>query len=241
MGRHTKYYDVLGLSPGCSDNDIKKAYKKLALKYHPDKNRNDVANAERMFKSVSEAYNALRDPDQRRVYDLYGEDGLSGNAPGGSGAGVHFQHVDPSELFAQFFGSGFFSSMDDGMGDPFQQHRRHNSHHVDQHNANLQRQTSGFGGGFNDPFFSHNMMGMNPGFGSFGSFGNMGMMGGGGGSFTSMSSSSSFGGGGGGMSYSKSQSSYRDHTGRVVTKTVEERNGVKTETETIDPRGEQIH
>lgn len=71
------YYKTLGIQKGASDEDIKKAYRKLALKYHPDKNK--AAGAEEKFKEIAEAYEVLSDKKKRDVYDRYGEDGLKGS------------------------------------------------------------------------------------------------------------------------------------------------------------------
>ena len=73
------YYKILGLSRGASEEDIKKAYRKMALKYHPDKNK--AAGAEEKFKEIAEAYEVLSDPKKRGVYDQYGEEGLKGMVP----------------------------------------------------------------------------------------------------------------------------------------------------------------
>lgn len=75
----TDYYKILGVSEAAEEKEIKKAYRKLALKYHPDKNPDDP-NAETKFKEVSEAYNILSDSEKRQMYDMYGDDGI-GNAP----------------------------------------------------------------------------------------------------------------------------------------------------------------
>ncbi|VEN58963.1 unnamed protein product [Callosobruchus maculatus] len=104
------YYKILNLSKGASDDDIKKAYRKLALKYHPDKNKSP--GAEEKFKEVAEAYEVLSDKTKRDVYDAYGEEGLKGGVGGGTG-GVNSQpgnfsytyHGDPRATFAQFFGN----------------------------------------------------------------------------------------------------------------------------------------
>ena len=73
------YYKTLGLVRGASsEEDIKKAYKKMALKYHPDKNKS--AGAEEKFKEIAEAYEVLSDPKKRQVYDQYGEEGHKGEA-----------------------------------------------------------------------------------------------------------------------------------------------------------------
>lgn len=67
------YYKILGISKGAADEDIKKAYRKQALKWHPDKNK--AANAEEKFKEIAEAYEVLSDPKKRDIYDQYGEEG----------------------------------------------------------------------------------------------------------------------------------------------------------------------
>lgn len=89
------YYKILGISKTSTDDEIKKAYRKLALKYHPDKNK--AANAEEQFKLVAEAYEVLSDKKKREVYDQYGEEGLKGTpggggSTGGGGGGPHGGH-----------------------------------------------------------------------------------------------------------------------------------------------------
>ncbi|XP_030383687.1 dnaJ protein homolog 1 isoform X2 [Scaptodrosophila lebanonensis] len=113
------YYKTLGLPKTATDDEIKKAYRKLALRYHPDKNK--AANAEEKFKEVAEAYEVLSDKNKREVYDKYGEDGLkSGGTRNGTGPKNTFTyqfHGDPRATFAQFFGSSNpFASFFD-MGD----------------------------------------------------------------------------------------------------------------------------
>lgn len=103
------YYKILGIAKGASDDDIKKAYRKLALKYHPDKNK--AAGAEEKFKEIAEAYEVLSDQKKREIYDNYGEEGLKGGPTGGGGGGGgpgytnYTFHGDPRATFAQFFGS----------------------------------------------------------------------------------------------------------------------------------------
>ncbi|KAL1860851.1 Type I HSP40 co-chaperone [Paecilomyces lecythidis] len=97
MVKDTKFYDVLGVSPDATDAQLKTAYKKGALKYHPDKNGNTPEAAEK-FKDLSHAYEILSDPQKRQIYDQYGEEGLEGGA-GGAG-------MNAEDLFAQFFGGG---------------------------------------------------------------------------------------------------------------------------------------
>jgi molecular chaperone DnaJ len=108
------FYQVLGVPRNASDDDIKKAYRKLAMQWHPDRN-NGSAEAEEKFKAITEAYDVLRDADKRSVYDRYGEAGLRGGGGGG------FHHVDLSEalnIFMRDFG-GF-----SGFGDLFGGQRR---------------------------------------------------------------------------------------------------------------------
>jgi len=109
------YYKILGISKGAADDEIKKAYRKLALKFHPDKNK--APGAEEQFKLVAEAYEVLSDKKKREVYDQYGEEGLKGTPGGGGGHGgmggmsgggpgfTYTYHGDPRATFAQFFGT----------------------------------------------------------------------------------------------------------------------------------------
>lgn len=118
------FYKILGVAKGANDDEIKKAYRKLALKYHPDKNKSP--QAEERFKEVAEAYEVLSDKKKRDIYDQYGEEGLKGGM-GGGGGGMHdsngfsYQfHGDPRATFAQFFGTsdpfGVFFGGNDGGG-----------------------------------------------------------------------------------------------------------------------------
>ena len=70
------YYKILGILKGASDDDVRKAYRKMALKFHPDKNKS--AGAEEKFKEIAEAYEVLSDKRKREIYDKYGEEGLKG-------------------------------------------------------------------------------------------------------------------------------------------------------------------
>ena len=101
------YYRVLGLERDASEADLKRAYKKLALRWHPDKAKE--AKAEENFKRISEAYDTLSDAKKREIYDAYGKRGLEGGMGGGGGHGFR-GHVDPDEIFRHFFRGGF----DDG-------------------------------------------------------------------------------------------------------------------------------
>ena len=103
------YYEVLGVSKGASEDEIKKAYKKLARKYHPDMNPGDK-EAEEKFKEVNEANEVLSDPDKKARYDQFGFAGVDpsygGGAGGGYGAGG-FDFGDLGDIFGSFFGGGF--------------------------------------------------------------------------------------------------------------------------------------
>ena len=97
------YYEVLGVSRDCDDQTLKSAYRKLALKYHPDRNPDDNG-AEERFKQAAEAYGVLSDPQKRAVYDRYGHQGLQG---AGGGAGFDpSQFADFSDIIGDFFGFG---------------------------------------------------------------------------------------------------------------------------------------
>jgi len=103
------YYEILGVDKNATKDDIKKAYKKLALKFHPDRNKGDK-DSEEKFKEVGEAYSVLSDDNKRAKYDRFGHEGVRG----GSGAGGFdfsgFNFGDAESIFEQFFGGGFGSS-----------------------------------------------------------------------------------------------------------------------------------
>ncbi len=106
------YYEVLGISKGASDDEIKKSYRKLAKKYHPDMNP-DNKEAEAKFKEVNEAYAVLSDAEKRQQYDAYGHaafDGTGGFGGGGFGGFGDFGFGDISDIFSSFFGGAGGSS-----------------------------------------------------------------------------------------------------------------------------------
>uniref|UniRef100_A0A7N0R9Y5 J domain-containing protein n=1 Tax=Kalanchoe fedtschenkoi TaxID=63787 RepID=A0A7N0R9Y5_KALFE len=93
------YYEILQVQKGASDDQIKRAYRKLALKYHPDKNRGN-AEADKKFAEINNAYEVLSDSEKRSIYDRYGEDGLKQRAAGGGrGGGMNMQ-----DMFSHIFG-----------------------------------------------------------------------------------------------------------------------------------------
>ncbi len=156
------YYACLDVGREASQDDIKKAYKKMALKYHPDKNK--AEDAEEKFKEIAEAYEILSDPDKKVLYDRFGEDGLKpgaangaassnanpagmprGHDMSGGAAGFHrtfsFHPMDPFEVFRSFFG-GHDPFADPGGGDPFDDlfyGHHHHHHHHHHHPANRSR------------------------------------------------------------------------------------------------------
>ena len=104
------YYEVLGVARGATDEEIKKAYRRLAMKYHPDRNAGDKA-AEEKFKQVGEAYAVLSDPQKRAAYDRYGKAGVDPNAAGGFGGfggfgGAQGGFGDFGDIFSEIFGGG---------------------------------------------------------------------------------------------------------------------------------------
>ncbi|XP_022087675.1 dnaJ homolog subfamily B member 6-like isoform X2 [Acanthaster planci] len=110
-----EYYNVLGVSRNASLEDIKKAYRKKALKWHPDKNPNNQKEAERRFKEIAEAYEVLSDKSKRDTYDRYGIEGLKRGGPAASdfgfhdfgnfGGNFHFTFRSPEDIFKEFFGT----------------------------------------------------------------------------------------------------------------------------------------
>ena len=108
MAEKRDYYEVLGVSKDADDAAIKKAYRQLAKKYHPDMNPGDK-EAEAKFKEASEAYAVLSDPDKRRQYDQFGHAAFDGGAGGAGGAGGFggFDFGDMGDIFGDIFGGMF--------------------------------------------------------------------------------------------------------------------------------------
>ena len=108
------YYEVLGIARDASADDIRKAYRKLAMKYHPDKNKDKPKEAEEKFKEISEAYEVLADTDKRGKYDRYGHAGVESTFRGGGFDWSDFTHFDDiSDIFGGFSGFGFGGSIFD--------------------------------------------------------------------------------------------------------------------------------
>ena len=115
------YYAILGVDRNASDDELKRAYRKNAMKWHPDKNPDDKVQAEKKFQELAEAYQVLSDQKKRQVYDSYGEEGLKAGMsemPRGGPGAFHFGNggfQSPDDLFREFFGSSGLG----GMGGPF--------------------------------------------------------------------------------------------------------------------------
>src|SRR5688572_31538142 len=111
MSTKRDYYEILGVQKGSSADEIKKAYRKVAMQYHPDRNPGDKA-AEEKFKEAAEAYEVLSDAHKRAQYDRFGHAGVQGNGRGFSGSGnmedifSQFGDIFGDDIFGSFFGGG---------------------------------------------------------------------------------------------------------------------------------------
>ena len=119
MAAKRDYYEVLGVERGADEEAIKKAYRKLALQHHPDRNPGD-ASAEEKFKEATEAYEVLKDPERRARYDRFGHDAAGAGIPGGGMGGVGFEGFDLADALRAFmrdFGGGGGGGFEDLFGD----------------------------------------------------------------------------------------------------------------------------
>ena len=115
MAQKRDYYEVLGVSKTATDEELKKAYRKLAKQYHPDANPDNKEEAEKKFKELNEAYEVLSDSQKRRMYDQFGHDGPAGFGGGNPGGGYYsytssgfggFEDFDLGDIFSSIFGGG---------------------------------------------------------------------------------------------------------------------------------------
>jgi curved DNA-binding protein CbpA len=231
------YYKVLGVDKNANEKTIKKAYRKLALKWHPDKNIDNKEAAEEKFKEISEAYQVLSDKKKRRMYDMGGFDPKRPNGGGHHFASDfnfdfpgfdHFHFTDPHDLFKDFASKGFFDDDDDFFSSFGMSNKRKSNMEF---GGNRQKPNTGrrfqsmFSHGFDDDFGMFQGFGGEGGFGQGGGFGDFG----------------GFGGGGGGVSKSVSTSTkYVNGKRMTVTKTkIKKPDGmVEEEIKEVKPNGE---
>ena len=128
MANKRDYYEVLGVSRDASEDEIKKAYRKLAMKYHPDKNPNNK-EAEEKFKEASEAYEVLSDKEKRQLYDQYGHAGIDQQFGNGGFSWNDFSHFDD---ISDLFGGGFSSIFDTLFGGGFSSRSRESQRYSNQ-------------------------------------------------------------------------------------------------------------
>jgi len=127
------YYQILGVSRNADERALKKAYRKLSMKYHPDRNKDPKAKDK--FIEISTAYEALSDPKKREIYDKFGEEGLKQQEQGGGGPGG--PHMNPMDFFTQFFGGNIFTGSNmHGGGHHHFFHGGHGGHQRMRHQHN---------------------------------------------------------------------------------------------------------
>uniref|UniRef100_A0A6I8P9V2 DnaJ heat shock protein family (Hsp40) member B6 n=2 Tax=Ornithorhynchus anatinus TaxID=9258 RepID=A0A6I8P9V2_ORNAN len=212
------YYEVLGVQRHASAEDIKKAYRKLALKWHPDKNPDNKEEAERRFKQVAEAYEVLSDAKKRDIYDRYGKEGLNGGGGGGNLFNNQFEcgftFRNPNDVFREFFGGRDPFSFD-FFEDPFESFFGSARGPRGSRSRGAGPFFSAFSG---FPAFGSGFSSFDTGFTSFGSLGHGGL---------SSFSSTSFGGSGMGNFKSISTSTKIVNGRKITTKRILE-NGQET-------------
>jgi len=231
-----KYYEILGISETATDSEIKKAYRKEALHWHPDKNQDRLEEANERFKLISEAYEVLKDPEQRAIYNKYGDEGFKERTSGGGasygGDNFHsFHFTNPEDLFREFFGgqdpfAAFFGH------DPF-------GGHSSRRGSNARRNDP-FGGFsmFGNSFFDDDDFFGDSGHSGFSSFSSSSFGGPTTSSFSSFSSSSFGGGMGGGNFVSTSQRTEIINGKKTIVKETRDGKGNTTvERTVIEPDG----
>ncbi|XP_063925337.1 dnaJ homolog subfamily B member 6-B isoform X4 [Zophobas morio] len=214
------YYKVLEVSKNATTAEIKKAYRKLALKWHPDKNQDNIEEATKKFKEISEAYEVLSDDKKRRMYDQYGKEGLiNGGSRSRSrheddfdfGGFGFFTFRDPEDVFREFFGGSTLADLFGDFHDHGYRDRRRNRHSHPQ-NALSSTLFSPFGvslgGSLMDDFF-------NAGHGGFTSF-------------STINSTFTKGAGGGSANVKRTSTSTRFSNGKKITTKKVYENGRET-------------
>jgi curved DNA-binding protein CbpA len=175
-GSKINFYEILEVPKNATTDDIKKAYKKLAMKWHPDKNPNNVKEAEEKFKIIAEAYAILSDPEKRRKYDLGGSTNWSDYEPGPRSGGFGFADFGGMGGFGGGFGDFTFERAEDIFREAFGQEfgnfggskKKSSSNTSSKNNQNKSDNRRGFVDDDDDDDFG--------GFGGFGGFGNIDKM-----------------------------------------------------------------